>query len=304
MTGGRDGRATGPYRTEGLEVGGSGTRTAAPWERVVWTEGQGRNTRWCAALMKLTFLFVAFAIVPLISVANPVMSEDSGYYGRYDEGREAYSGGQNVDPAGYQGYGGYGNGRGFGDRRAAGRGEPRLGRRPGPWGEASDPYDGSLGNEGRRPYSPQSGDWAPSRYPSQQWGGDYAPPAPGRFAEPYRRRPTDPSGRESYGYGQPADMGRDEYLYPRYRGDRRDGLNARSRPSYRPRGAPEEPDLPAVWRGGYRFRPLTDAEVQRIRSGLDDGPAPYRWPGGLAEPPGPGGSEGAYGYQPDGWFGR
>jgi hypothetical protein len=81
-------------------------------------------------------------------------------------------------------------------------------------------------------------------------------------------------------------------------------LSARSGPSYRFRGGPEEPDLPAVRWGGYRFRPLTDAEVQRLRSSPDEVPAPYGWPAGLAEPPGLGGSEGAYGYQPDGWFGR
>jgi hypothetical protein len=285
-------------------VGSSGTRTAAPWERVLWTEGQGRNTRWCAALMKLIFLVVAGIVAPLVSVASPVISDDGGYYGRYQEGRDPYSGRQSVDPAGDHRYGGYGYARGFGARRAEGRGEPRLGRRQGPWGEASDPYDGSLGNEGRRPYSLQSGDWAPSRYPSPKWGDDYAPPAPDRFDDPYQHRPTDPPSSQRHASGHRPNGGRDGYLYPRYRGDRRDGLSARARPSYRFRGAPEEPDLPAVWWGGYRFRPLTDAEVQRMRSGPDEGRAPNRWPGGLAEPRGPGGSEGAYGYQPDGWFGR
>jgi len=270
----------------------------------VWTEGQGRNTRWCAALMKLTFLVVAGLVAPLVSVASPVISGDSGYYGRYDEGRDAYGVGQYVDPAGARGYGDYGYDRRFGSRRAEGRGEPRQGRRPMPWEGTSDPYDDRIGDVGGRPYAPRPDDWAPSGYPSPKWGGDDAPPPPDRFGEPYQHRSPDSPGSLPYAYGQSPDRGWDRYRYPRYRSDGGDGLKAGSRPSYRFRGAPAELELPAGWWGGYRFRPLTDADVRRMRSGADEVRAPYGWPGGLAEPPGRGGSEGPYGYQPDGRLGR
>lgn len=135
-----------------------------------------------------------------------------------------------------------------------------------------------------------------------------------RIAEPYLPPPRpwrEPSAGPDYpGYQEPGGGGPPDY---RDRGS----YSGAGRPPWElpPHGGAEyrfrgdESAGTPTWalapgRDGYRFRPLTDVERDRIRGESQWWSGPAIDPQGRSEPRGPTSGDRALGYEPDNWFGR
>jgi hypothetical protein len=223
--------------------------------------------------MKRPNLLTLLALIPALAAAGPLdppYYELAGDYARYPDEYPAQA--RSMDP--YAG--------GYDPSYPTERQEARGGRQrePRPWVQVPDPiarpgYDaGPMPGAYRDDGGYRSG---PGLY--EQFAMPYGSPSsawPSAVREPTLSRPPLPPERRQ-GY--------------RFRGDERYGADA--------------------WggdfrQGDYRFRPLTDQELDRQRGDL----SPWRAPAAYAAPPRrpevPVGvpDEEAYGYQPDSWFRR
>ncbi|MEA3276325.1 MAG: hypothetical protein U9Q81_13750 [Pseudomonadota bacterium] len=216
--------------------------------------------------MKLPALLFALLSVPLVAVTGPAASRQESGFDAYSLAPEVYY--DQPPPSG-------------------GRGGPFDYPYPGSDEQArfQDDEPGWV----REPYQPPP---IGSRL-NQSPGGAYPPPAwspdDATMYGPYGYPGIDaPPERAERGYSDRPALGGLPPAVPRgyrFRGDSGSG------------GA-------GSWRGGYRFRPLTEQEQQRMRS--DDGWRPSsigrpvdRQPRPRAFP-----AQEAYGYQPDSWFRR
>lgn len=241
-------------------------------------------------------------LVPIVSVASPVISQGDDAYEWYgapgDANGDGYAGGSGYDPT-------------YEDRRADGVDRRRRGG--GNWGWKRD----SHRDDWQPTYSEGKRSPVDRGEPLQPW---VTVPRPGRYSDqdqypsddwyPDRRR--DYERPQSLGARIPTESGRGGYGYPAdgrgygYPGDPR--IRERDAPvprsSYRFRGARDAAALPGTWWGGYRFRPLTDAEIHRMRSDPGAGAFSEGWPRASTPNPGRARTDEAFGYQPDSWFRR
>lgn len=152
------------------------------------------------------------------------------------------------------------------------------------------------------PYIPAD-ELAAARRGADRRGAEPYQSAPGAWREP-AAQPYSPSYRDPIGGGA-----RDYREAGPYSGAGRPAweLPPQGRSQYRFRG--DEALGGPAWafgpeRDGYRFRPLTDLERDRIRGESQWWSGAAIDPRGRSQPRDPRVGDGAFGYEPDNWFGR
>jgi len=232
----------------------------------------------------------SLAILPITSPAYDSTSPDPGWY---RQGSSA--------PRDYGGTSGYGSDYDAGTYGSSSSGVRDYGRTDYGNGQGSDWYSSDwyadqVGSRWRGGDDSRAAPSAPSR---QDSGSDYSYSDPGYGWREYAP-PTDQTrANEPPRYGRPpADA-------PRYRDDRYDDVYRdqwaapAAQPRYRFRDDPslENRGLSGD-AGGYRFRPLTDKELERHRDSADVGPFPRSRRDQRRDDPASRSGE-AFGYEPD-----
>jgi hypothetical protein len=256
--------------------------------------------------MNLIVVVVAGVLLPFLATASPLYSQDADDYGTQRYFGDPY-------PGGYRGAGGHG---GVDENRYAG----------------SDDHPSAPGGWGRNRGDYYRDKWR-DHWQQEDGGGPQRPDSSLVWPEPWSSAPASRDRNQGQGSGDnwypsraPDPFEQDRYEFPKARSesaepygyDRRgSGPDAESR-----RRWPDAPPRPGAWpsdrasyryRGdgdganwwrGYRFRPLSDSELQRMRP--EQVPPPRWGSAGAAPPPRGQGDRGheVFGYEPDGWFRR